>query len=118
MNANSRNARRIIKARRTATRDAVRSHTLNSYGRLAGLDAGTASAVGGALRAKAKTCGITGEAARLFRRNAAGQKLWRKPVAGGRRYGREDLATLVTAYNPRAARQVAAKAALVAAYAG
>lgn len=112
MKAKARTARRIVQARRNAARNATRTHTLASHARLAGLDDSTASSVGGALRAKTKSCGITGETARLFRRNAAGQKLWRQPVKGAKRYSKADVATLVGAYNPRAARLVAAKEAL------
>ena len=112
MNAKARTARQTIKTRRADARNNKRSHTLASHGRLAGLDEVTATGVGGALRTKAKTCGITGTAARLFRRDA-GVKLWRNPVRNAKRYSREEFASIVHAYNPRAARFVSAKAVLV-----
>lgn len=114
MNAKARTARQICKTRAAEARNARRSHTLASHGRLAGLTASDASSVGGALRSKGKACGISGTAARLFRRNAAGQKLWRQPVAGARRYTRDELATLAQAYAPRAPRLVEARKALLA----
>lgn len=114
MNASARNARRIIKARCNAHRDAKRSHTLASHGRLAGLSEADSAGVGGALRSKAKTCGITGEAARLFRRDHQGRKLWREPVRNARRYTLAEFAELAGAYNPRAPKYVAAKAVLLA----
>lgn len=117
MNKTSRTARQIVKARRDAARNARRSHTLASHGRLAGLDESTASAVGGALRAKTKVCGITGEAARLFRRNRAGQKLWRKPVTGARRFTSAEVAALAAAYSPIAPKYKAARQTVLA-YAG
>ena len=114
MNAKARTARQIVKSRRTATRDAHRSHTLASHARRAGVFSNDAGGVAGALRAKGKTCGITGEAARLFRRNAAGQKMWRKPVSGGRRYTLDEFAALATAYRPRAAKYALARRQMLA----
>lgn len=114
MNASSRTARQIVKARRTVAKDARRSHTLASHARLAGVFDNDTSGVAGALRAKAKTCGITGEAARMFRRNKAGQKMWRQPVAGARRFTREELAVVAAAYRPRAPKYAAARMQLLA----
>lgn len=114
MNAKARAARQIRKTRATEARNTRRSHTLASHGRLAGLTASDASSIGGALRAKGKVCGVTGTAARLFRRNAAGQKLWRQPVAGARRYTTAEFAILAGAYNPRAPRLVEARKTLLA----
>lgn len=114
MNAKARTARQILKARRAAARQERRSHTLASHCLIKGLEKGLASSVAGALRAKGKTLKVLGTAARMFRRNAAGQKLWRRPVAGARRYTVAQFMVLVAAYNPRAPRLVAARAALLA----
>lgn len=114
MNATARTARQIIKARRNETAAAKRPHTLASHALRAGVPADHASGVAGGLRAKGKQCGITGTAARMFRRNAAGQKLWRQPVKGARRYTMTQVAALAHAYNPRAAKTVAAREALLA----
>lgn len=110
----SRTARQIIKARRDAAK-AHRAglHTLASHARLAGLDDSTASGVGGALRAKTKPCGIIGRSAIIVRRTAAGVC----PVRGAKRFTVDEVAALAGAYNPRAARFVAAREQILA-YAG
>lgn len=110
----SRNARRIVRDRQAAARNARRTHTLASHARMAGIFDNDTPGVAGALRAKGKACGITGEAARLFRRNQAGQKMWRKPVAGGRRYTKDEVATLAAAYRPRVAKYALARRQLLA----
>lgn len=117
MNASSRTARQIVKARRTAARDAKRAHTLASHARRAGVFDNDVSGVAGALRAKAKTCGVTGTSVRMFRRNAAGQKLWRQPVKGAKRFTLDEFATVAAAYRPRAEKYAAARRQLLA-YAG
>lgn len=110
----SRVARQIVKARRDAAK-AHRAglHTLAAHARLAGLDASTASAVGGALRAKTTVCGVAGHRARMVRVTAHGVR----PVKGAKRYSSHDVATLAHAYSPRVPRLVAARAAMLA-YAG
>lgn len=126
MNKSSRIARQIVKARRTATRDARRTHTLASHARRAGVFDNDASGVANALRAKAKLCGIQGEAARMFRRNEAGQKMWRNPVAHrqgrdlvltARRYTVAEVAALTAVYRPRVEKYALARRQLLA-YAG
>lgn len=117
MNAAARTARQTIKTRRAEAAAAKKPHTLASHARRAGVAAQDAAGVANALRAKGKTLGVTGCQARMFRKNAAGQKMWRKPVAGARRYTVADLAVLVTGYNPRAPKFVAARQQLLA-YAG
>ena len=114
MIASSRNARRTIAARRDATKAHAKGlHTLTSHARHAGLDASTASAVGGALRAKGKACGIAGHRAVMVRKTDRGVR-W---VRNARRYSAMDVATLAAAYNPRVERLVDARR-LVLAYAG
>ena len=114
MNASARTAARLIRDRRRAHRAAKRPHTLAGHGRLAGLDASAASSVGGALRSKAKTLGVEGTPARLFRRDSLGRKVWKAPVPGARRYTLAQFAQLVTAYRPRAPRLAEAKSVLAA----
>lgn len=109
MNASSRTARQIIRSRRAENRAAKKPHTLKSHCLRSGLDGSLAGGVAGALRSKGKTCGITGQAVRMFRRNAAGQKLWKQPVKGARRYTRSEFATLVIAYRPRAEKYALAR---------
>jgi hypothetical protein len=109
MNASSRTARQIIRSRRAENRAAKKPHTLASHARRAGVFDNDASGVAGALRSKGKTCGITGQAVRMFRRNAAGQKLWRQPVKGARRYTMDEFAQLVAAYRPRAEKYALAR---------
>lgn len=113
MNASSRTARQILKARRAESAAARKPHTLKSHCLRSGLDESIAGGVAGALRSKGKTCGITGTAARMFRRNAAGQKLWRQPVKNARRFSVDEFQSLATAYSPRAAKYVAAREALL-----
>ena len=113
MNAKARAARQIIKARRSGDSYTAKPHTLNSWLMAAGADTKTASGVSGALRSACKRTGVTGRAARLFRRNAAGQKMWRKPVAGGRRYSAQEVLVLASVYRPRLEQYKAAKAAVV-----
>lgn len=113
MNAKARTARQIIKARRAAAK-AHRSglHTLTGHAIRAGVAAEDAAGIGNAIRAKAKTLGVTGTAAVIVRKTATGTR----PVKGARRYTRSEVATLLGSYKPRAAKFAAAKS-LVAAYA-
>ena len=113
MNASARAARQIIRNRRAENRAAKKPHTLKSHCLRAGLADDIAGGVAGALRSKGKACGITGTAARMFRKNAAGQKLWKQPVKGARRYTTDEFQALATAYNPRAAKYVAARELLL-----
>lgn len=111
MNANSRNARRIVKARRDATKAHAKGlHTLKSHALRAGLDDDLAGGAAGALRSKAKATGVTGCGAYMVRKTAAGIR----PVKGARRYSKIEFASLVAAYKPRAAKYVAAKDTLAA----
>jgi len=114
MNPTARTARQIVKARRIENAAAKKPHTLASHALRAGVTEQDASGVAGALRSKGRACGITGQAARMFRRNAAGQKLWRQPVKGARRYSVTELGALAAAYNPRAPKFVAARELLLA----
>lgn len=114
MNQNARNARQIIKTRRIENRAAKAPHTLASHALRAGVADNDAAGVANALRAKGPKLGVTGKAVRMFRTNSAGQKMWRKPVKNARRYTVRELATLVTCYNPRAAKFVAARVQLLA----
>lgn len=114
MNATSRTARQIIKARRAEAVAAKRPHTLASHTLRAGVKAEDASGVAGALRAKGKTLQVTGCPVRMFRKNAAGQKLWRQPVKGAKRFTKAEFQTLAAAYKPRAAKYVAAREQLLA----
>ena len=113
MNASARTARQIIRNRRAENRAAKKPHTLKSHCLRAGLDDSLAGGVAGALRSKGKACGITGTAARMFRRNAAGQKLWKQPVKNARRFTQDEFLALATAYNPRATKYVAAREQLL-----
>jgi hypothetical protein len=109
----SRNARRIVQARRDAAKAHRQGlHTLKSHALKAGLDASTASAVGGALRAKTKSCGVTGKSARMVRK--MGEEV--RFVRNARRYSRTDAATLAAAYAPKLNRYKDARQ-LVLAYA-
>ena len=114
MNATARTARQIIRTRRTENRAAKKPHTLASHARRAGVFDNDVSGVAGALRSKAKTCGITGTPARMFRRNAAGQKLWKQPVKNARRYTMDEFAQVVSAYRPRAAKYAMARTQMLA----
>ena len=106
MIVSSRNARRTIAARRDAAKAHAKGlHTLASHARLAGLDAATASAVGGALRAKGKGCGVTGQAAVMVRKTDRGVCF----VRNARRYSSAEVATLAAAYSPRVERLVNAR---------
>jgi hypothetical protein len=110
MNASSRTARQIIKARRAAAKDNAKGlHTLKSHCLRAGLNDDLAGGVAGALRSKGKSCGITGRAAVMVRQTAAGVR----PVKGARRFSRVEFQTLAAAYNPRAAKYVAAREQLL-----
>ena len=113
MNASARTARQIVRDRRAAARAAKKPHTLKSHCLRAGLDNETAGGVAGALRSKGKACGITGQAARMFRKNAAGQKLWKAPVKNARRFTPGEFKAIAAAYNPRAAKYVAARELLL-----
>ncbi len=117
MNAKARTARQTLKARRAEAAAARRPHTLANHALRAGVTEKDASGVAGALRSKGKKMGVTGCAVRMFRTNAAGQKMWRTPVAGSRRYTCAEVLTLATAYNPIAPKFVVAREQLLA-YAG
>lgn len=111
MNAKARTARQIIKSRRQgAKQNRAGLHTVTSHALRAGVDAKDAAGIGNAVRAKAKTLGVTGCQAHMMRKAAKGSV----PVKGGRRYTRTELARMLAGYNPRAAKYVAAKALLVA----
>lgn len=114
MNAKARTARQTIKARRAEAAAAKKPHTLGSHCRLAGLEGTDLKTIPGALRAKGKLTGVTGTAVRMFRRTANGIKLWRRPVAGARRYTKAQFHVLAAAYNPRLPRLVEARATLLA----
>ena len=110
MNATARTARQIIKARRSeAKAHRVGLHTLTSHAIRAGVAAEDAAGIGNAIRSKAKTLGVCGHAAVMVRRTAEGTR----PVKGAKRYTREDVAQLLTGYNPRAGKYVAAKAQML-----
>lgn len=109
MNSKARAARQIVKTRRAELADAKRPHTLASHARRAGVDALTASGIAAPLRNQQKKTGITGCGHRVFRTDQNGQKMWRKPVDNARRYTRTEVATLLAAYKPRAAKFVAAR---------
>lgn len=113
MNATSRTARQIIKARRSEAAALKATHTLASHTLRAGVKAEDASGVAGALRAKGKTLGVTGCPVRMFRKTADGVKLWRQPVKNARRFTKDEFKTIANAYNPRAAKYVAAREALL-----
>jgi hypothetical protein len=114
MNDRARAARQIIRDRSAEHRAARKPHTLASHARRAGVFTNDVSGVAGALRAKGKACGVTGTPARVFRRNADGQKLWRKPVKGARRYTLAEFAELTSAYRPRAEKYVMARTQMLA----
>jgi hypothetical protein len=114
MNATARTARQIVKARRAEAKAHRQGlHTLTSHALRAGVAAEDAAGIGNAIRAKAKTLGVCGHTALMVRRTEAGTV----PVKGAKRYTKADIERLLTAYNPRAAKYVAAKAQL-AAYVG
>lgn len=111
MNASSRTARQIVKARRAAAKDTRKGlHTLASHARKAGLADTVATSVAGALRSKTKVCGISGKAAVMYRQTPNGAKL----VKNARRFSRDEFLTLATAYSPRAKAYVAARESLLA----
>lgn len=114
MNAKARTARRIVKARRAEAAAARKPHTLASHALRAGVDEVNAGGVAGALRSKGKALGITGCPVRMFRRNAAGQKLWRQPVRGAKRFTLDEFAAIACAYSPRAPKYVAARQQMLA----
>ncbi len=113
MKQSARTARQIIKTRRAEAAAAKRPHTLASHARRAGVNESDASGVAGALRSKGRTTGITGCPVRMFRRNATGQKMWKAPVKGARRYTKDEFLTLASAYRPRLDRYVTARAQLL-----
>lgn len=111
MNATARTARQIIKARRDEAKAHRKGlHTVTSHALRAGVPAEDAAGVGNAIRAKAKTLGVCGHTAIMVRRTDKGVR----PVKGAKRYGKQDVAAMLNGYNPRAAKYVAAKAALLA----
>ena len=111
MNAKARTARQIIKARRNEQK-AHRAglHTMTSHAIRAGVAAADAAGIGNAIRAKAQTVGVCGHTAIMVRKTAQGVR----PVRGAKRYARRDIALMLVAYNPRAARYKAAKDLLTA----
>lgn len=112
MNASSRNARRIIAARRDAAKAHAKGlHTLKSHCLAAGLTDDEAGSVAGALRGKAKATGVTGCAAVMVRKAKDGQVRF---VRNAKRYDAMQFAALAVAYNPRAPKLVAARALLLA----
>ncbi len=109
MNAKARTARQMIRTRRTETAAAKRPHTMTSHALRAGVRADYAAGIGSALRTKAKQLGVDGCAVRMFRRTEGGAKLWREPVRGARRYTVADVAAVLPAYKPRAAKNAIAR---------
>ena len=110
MNATARTARQIIKARRNeAKAHKLGLHTLTSHAIRAGVAETDASGVSGALRSKGKTLGVCGLTALMVRKTDKGVR----PVRGAKRYTKAEFLALATAYNPRAAKYVAAKAQLL-----
>lgn len=111
MKNSSRNARRIIKARRDAVKAHAKGlHTLKSHCLAAGLTDELAGGVAGALRSKAKATGVTGCAAVMVRKAADGQVRF---VKNARRYDAVQFAVLAAAYAPRAPKYVAARQQLL-----
>lgn len=97
MNATATTARRIIKARRAASKAHKQGlHTLKSHCIKAGIEETVADAVAGALRPKAKGLGCTSY---MVRKSAAGVV----PVRGGKRYSKADVLAAAAAYRPRVA---------------
>lgn len=110
MNANARTARQIIKARRNEAKAHKQGlHTLASHAIRAGVDEADASGVAGALRSKGKNLGVCGHTALMIRKTANGVR----PVKGAKRYTKDEFLTLAAAYNPRAAKYVAARQQLL-----
>lgn len=110
MNATARTARQIIKARRAEAKAHKQGlHTLTSHVIRAGVAEADASGVAGALRSKGKTLDVCGHTALMVRKTANGVR----PVKGAKRYTKAQFLTLAAAYNPRAAKYVAAKAQLI-----
>lgn len=111
MNAKARTARQICKARQNeAKAHRAGLHTLTSHAIRAGVPMADAAGVGNAIRAKAKTLGVCGHAAIMVRKTAEGVK----PVKGAKRFSKANIAALLNGYNPRVAKYVAAKNALLA----
>ncbi len=110
MNASSRAARQIIKARRSeAKAHSMGLHTLASHTLRAGVTDEFASSIAGALRSKGKATGVTGCTAFMVRRTAQGVR----PVRNARRYSKSEFLILAHAYNPRATKYVAARELLL-----
>lgn len=114
MNAKARTARQIIKTRRAEAAAAKAPHTLVSHTLRAGVDAKDAGNVAGALRGRIAKTGVCGIPVRMFRTNAAGQKIWRQPVKNARRFTRNEFGILAAAYAPRLDRYVAARESMLA----
>ena len=113
MNAKATAARRIIKARRNeAKAHKAGLHTLTSHALRAGIAAEDAAGIGNAVRAKAKSLSVCGHTAIMVRSTDAGIVC----VKNAKRYTKADVAKLLSAYRPRLAKYVEAKA-LLAAYA-
>lgn len=114
MSITTRRAKSIIRQRRAANKATKASHTLRSHCLRAGLDESVAGGVAGALRSKGKAIGVTGTEARLFRRDRQGNKLWREPVRGAKRYTRDEFLAIAEAYKPVAPKYKAARETLLA----
>lgn len=110
MKQSARTARQIIKARRNETKAHRQGlHTLTSHAIRAGVIETDASGVAGALRSKGKTLGVCGHTALMVRKTANGVR----PVRGAKRFTKDEFRTLAAAYNPRAAKYVAAREQLL-----
>jgi hypothetical protein len=114
MNDKARTARRILRDRTRTHRDARRPHTLASHLLTRGANPSDASCVAGALRGKAKALGVTGRRA-LVCKTSAGKLPKRAPKRPCIRYTDQQFLTLLTAYNPRAARFAAIRTSVLAA---
>lgn len=114
MNAKARTARQTLRQRTRTQRAARRPHTLASHLLARGANPSDASCVAGALRGKATALGITGRRF-LVCKTSAGKLPKRAPKKPCTRYTDRQFLTLITAYNPRAARFVAIRATVLAA---
>ncbi|MFF6939958.1 hypothetical protein [Streptomyces lavendulae] len=114
MTAAARARRSTLRQRARAHRDARRPHSLASHLLARGANPSDASGVADALHSKAKTLGITGRRSLVCKTSTA--KLpKRAPKRPCTRYTDRQFLTLLTAYNPRAARFVAIRAHILAA---
>ena len=117
MKLSARTARRIVRNRRNEAKAALRPHTLRGHVLRAGVPEEFSTGVANGLRPKAKAAGVTGTEVRMFRTDEAGNKLWRSPVKGARRYTMGEVSQILKTYKPRKAEYKAAREAL-AAYSG